>query len=81
LPVDLLGLGENLAHHPLIARVRVHRHERRQLCPSIAITPTVTSPAFLHNDNTEVNNSPSAFSCGQRNSAIVHWSGARLARI
>jgi hypothetical protein len=41
------------------------------LVPSIAITPTFTSPAFLHSDSTELNNSASAASWRRRNSAIV----------
>jgi len=41
------------------------------LVPSIATTPTDTSPARAHNPSTPEKISPSARSCRQRNSAIV----------
>jgi hypothetical protein len=64
-----------------MALVRIHRRVRRDLRPSIAITPNPTNPAFLHSDNTEVNNSSSAVSRRRRNSAIVESIGHQVAQI
>jgi hypothetical protein len=51
------------------------------LVPSIAITPTLTRPAFAQTASTEPKTSASAASWRQMKRAIVAWSGRWLAAI
>jgi hypothetical protein len=79
--VDLRRLPQDLARGLLIAEIGLRAAFAATFVPSIATTPTDTSPARRQRPSTPVNSSASASSWRTRNSAIVEWSGTRLEQI
>jgi hypothetical protein len=69
--LDLRRLSQDLARDLTEVAVRPIDALAAMFVPSIATTPTDTSPARAHSPSTPENTSPSGRSCRQRNSAIV----------